>query len=310
MTQPDHSAAAALTTPSPSSPLTGLDAVAARKGMSPRQKTLVVRIVQYVVFVGVVLAVVFTANWHQLGQVFARSDVLRITFTSTTDVTLGTSKHVINGLLLALCNTIVYSVGAFIIGLLLGTVLALMKLSSVGPYRWVATIYVELFRGLPALVVLLIFGMLPVAFPGLQFPLDPYGTVWLALGMVYAAYMSETIRAGIQAVPKGQIEAARTLGMPAGMATRRIVLPQAFRIITPPLTNDLVSLVKDSSLVYILGLTAQGFELTKFGRNLQNANANLTPIALAGLCYLVITVPLGFLVRHMENKSATRAGAR
>jgi polar amino acid transport system permease protein len=87
-------------------------------------------------------------------------------------------------------------------------------------------------------------------------------------------------------------------------------LPQAFRIITPPLTNDLISLIKDSSLVYIIGLTAQSFELTKFGRNLQNANANLTPLAMAGLCYLVITVPLGILVRHMERSAAAKAGQR
>jgi len=106
------------------------------------------------------------------------------------------------------------------------------------------------------------------------------------------------------------VEAARTLGMPTGMATRRIVLPQAFRIITPPLTNELISLVKDSSLIYIVGLTAQGFELAKFGRNLSNANANLTPLMMAGLCYLVITIPLGYLVRHMEASAAAKGGQK
>jgi polar amino acid transport system permease protein len=287
-----------------------LDLVAAQTGLSPRKKALISRTIQYAVFALVVIAVIWKANWHELGQVFWRSDMLKNTVTASTDWANGPVHHAINGLLLAFGNTLAYSIGAFIIGLVLGTVLALMKLSKVGPYRWVATLYVEIFRGLPALVVLLIFSMLPLAFPGMVMPLDPYGTVWVALGMVYAAYMSETIRAGIQAVPKGQVEAARTLGMPEGMATRRIVLPQAFHIITPPLTNDLISLIKDSSLVYIIGLTAQGFELTKFGRNLANANANLTPLALAGLCYLVITVPLGILVRHMEKSAATKAGQR
>jgi polar amino acid transport system permease protein len=114
--------------------------------------------------------------------------------------------------------------------------------------------------------------------------------------------MAETIRAGIQAVPKGQVEAARSLGMPSGVATRKIVLPQAFRIITPPLTNELILLVKDSSLVYILGLSRTAFELTKYGRDIANTNANLTPLVIAGFCYLLITLPLSMVVRRMEAR--------
>jgi len=292
----------------PAAALLAADTAALVKaGLSPRKRSLIVRTIQYVVFAALILGLLFSANWPQIKAVFFRGDMIASTVTNTVTVGGGT---VVKALLMAFANTLAYSVGAFVLGLLLGTVLALMKLSQIGPYRWVATLYIEIFRGLPALVVLLIFGMLPLAFTGLVLPLDPYGTVWAALGMVYAAYMSETIRAGIQAVPKGQVEAARTLGMPSGMATRRIVLPQAFRIITPPLTNDLISLVKDSSLVYILGLTAQGFDLTKFGRNLANANANLTPLMMAGLCYLVITVPLGFLVRRMEAQAAAKGGQK
>jgi len=300
MSTPAPPATAAL----PAADLTG----AGPARLSPRKRSLIVRTIQYVAFVAVIAIMLFSMNWPQIRTVFFRGDMIASTFTNT--VTLGGGNLVVRALLMAFANTLAYSVGAFVLGLVLGTVLALMKLSQVAPYRWVATIYIEIFRGLPALVVLLIFSMLPLAFKGLVMPLDPYGTVWVALGMVYAAYMSETIRAGIQAVPKGQVEAARTLGMSSGMATRRIVLPQAFRIITPPLTNDLMSLVKDSSLVYILGLTAQGFELTKFGRNLANANANLTPLMMAGLCYLVITLPLGFLVRRMEAQAATKAGQK
>ena len=85
------------------------------------------------------------------------------------------------------------------------------------------TLFALLSSPTAALIVLLAFGLLSVAFPGLRFPLEPYGTVWTALGMVSAAYMAETIRAGIQAVPKGQVEAARSLGMPSEMAMRRIV---------------------------------------------------------------------------------------
>lgn len=265
-------------------------AVAPRKKMSPRKRAQRIRWAQYAVLVAVLIAAIFTIDGAQVQRVFFRLDLIQVTLTS--------------GLPRAFLNTIIYTAGAFVFGLALGTVLALMRLSQVGPYRWLATVYIEFFRGVPAIIVLLAFGLMSVAFPGLRFPLDPYGTVWTALGIVSAAYMAETIRAGILAVPKGQVEAARSLGMPSGTAMRRIVLPQAFRIITPPLTNELILLTKDSSLVYVLGLTAAAFELTKFGRDISNSNGNLTPLVVAGFCYLLITLPLTFLVRRMEAKSA------
>jgi polar amino acid transport system permease protein len=125
----------------------------------------------------------------------------------------------------------------------------------------------------------------------------------VGLVVTYAAYMAETLRAGIQAVPKGQMEAARSLGMSQGRAMISVVVPQAFRIILPPLTNELILLTKDSSLVYILGLSLSGYELTKFGRESMNSASNLTPIIVVGLCYLLITVPLSIVVRRMESRS-------
>ena len=263
---------------------------ATRARMSPRRRAQLLRWVQYAVLAIVLLVAVFAANWHQIIDVFFRGNLVVDTLTTS----LGT----------AFKNTVVYTAGAFVFGLVVGTLLALMRLSSIAPYRWIAGIYIEFFRGLPAIVVLIAFSLLPLAFPGMIIPFDPYGTVWIALGIVVSAYMAETIRAGIQAVPKGQLEAARSLGMPAGRAMRSIVLPQAFRIILPPLTNELIMLVKDSSLAYILGLSTEGFELTKYGRDLANTNANLTPLVVAGLCYLVITLPLTLVVRRMEAKTA------
>lgn len=259
-----------------------------RAKLSPRKRAQRLRWLQYALLAAVILAVVLVADWPQIQKVFFRSDLIQDTLTQ--------------GLPNALKNTIVYTIGAFVFGLVNGTILALMRLSSVGPYRWLSTAYIEFFRGLPAIVVLIAFGLLPLAFPGMLIPFDPYGTVWLALGLVASAYMAETIRAGIQAVPKGQIEAARSLGMPSGTATRKIVLPQAFRIVTPPLTNELILLVKDSSLAYILGLSGSAFELTKYGRDLANTNANLTPLVIAGFCYLLITLPLSIVVRRMEAR--------
>lgn len=265
------------------------DAAPAR-GVSPRKRAQRIRVVQYVVLVLVVVGILTQIDFSATKDAFFRGDMINKTLTE--------------GLGRAIWNTIRYTLGAFVLGLVAGTVLALMRLSQVAPYRWISGVYIEFFRGLPALLVLLIFNLMPLALPGVVIPFGTAGVVWLGLGIVASAYMAETIRAGIQAVPKGQLEAARSLGMSPGQANRKVVLPQAFRIILPPLTNELILLVKDSSLVYILGLDSASFDLTKYGRDLANTNANLTPLIIVGLGYLIITVPLTFLVRRMEARQA------
>ena len=128
----------------------------------------------------------------------------------------------------------------------------------------------------------------------------------VALGLVSSAYIAETLRAGLQAVPKGQIEAARSLGMPAWRAMITIVIPQAFKIVLPPLTNEVILLTKDSSLAFILGAMAAQYEITKFGRDgLPQLGAGITPLIVAGALYLVITIPLSLVARKFESRSAT-----
>ena len=118
------------------------------------------------------------------------------------------------------------------------------------------------------------------------------------------AYLAETIRAGIQAVPKGQVEAARSLGLSHTATMRSVVIPQAFRVVIPPLTNELVLLLKDTSLLSVLGVTIADKELTKFGRDAANQGFNGTPLIIAGIMYLVITVPLTRLVAVLERRNA------
>ncbi|MFE5037381.1 amino acid ABC transporter permease [Streptomyces sp. NPDC056683] len=261
-----------------------------RKGLSRRQKHRLSRGAQYVVFVGAVVAFAVGADWGRLQNQFAQWDIARQMFPDV--------------ITLALKNTVLYTLSGFVVGLALGMVIALMRLSSVGPYRWLAGIYIEIFRGLPALLIFIFIGVaVPLAFPGTEIVGGTYGKVALALGLVAAAYMAETIRAGIQAVPKGQLEAARSLGFSPARAMVSIVIPQAFRIILPPLTNELVLLFKDSSLVLFLGVTLEERELSKYGRDLASTTANSTPILVAGLCYLLVTIPLGFVVRRMEAKA-------
>ncbi|MEV0279681.1 amino acid ABC transporter permease [Streptomyces sp. NPDC050610] len=256
--------------------------------MSRRQRSRAIRAVQYAVLAAVLLTLVFAADWGEIRRAFFDAEVAKAQFPDIITT--------------ALVNTVIYTLLGFGFGLLLGLLLALMRLSEVPPYRWLAVAYIEFFRGVPTLLVFIALGFgVPLAF---QVAINQYATVMLALGLVGAAYMAETIRAGIQAVPKGQTEAARSLGMSQSRAMVSIVIPQAFRIVLPPLTNELILLTKDSSLVYLLGLSLDQYELSKFGRDALNQNRSLTPILIAGLCYLVITLPLGHLVRRLEARTA------
>lgn len=259
--------------------------------LTRRQRRRVSQGVQYALFGAVLVLIGVTADWGRLQNQFAQKDLALRLFPEIITT--------------ALRNTVVYTMSGFLLGLVLGLVVAMMRLSSVAPYRWVAGVYIELFRGLPALLIFIFVGVaVPLAFPGTAIPGGTYGKVALGLGLVAAAYMAETIRAGIQAVPKGQLEAARSLGFSHARAMVSIVIPQAFRIVIPPLTNELVLLFKDSSLVLFLGVTLQERELTKFGRDLASQSANSTPILVAGLCYLLVTVPLSFVVRRLEARAA------
>ncbi|MDJ1132942.1 amino acid ABC transporter permease [Streptomyces iconiensis] len=256
--------------------------------MRRRNRTRLIRTVQYGVLVAAVLAFALAADWGELRRAFFDLGVARAQFPEV--------------VVTALVNTVVYTMIGFGFGLALGLLLALMRLSRVPPYRWLAVGYIEFFRGIPALLVFIALGFgVPLAF---QVSINQYVTVMLALGLVGAAYMAETIRAGIQAVPKGQTEAARSLGMSQSRAMVSIVIPQAFRIVLPPLANELILLTKDSSLVYLLGLSMDQYELTKFGRDALNQHHSLTPILIAGLFYLALTLPLGHLVRRLEARTA------
>lgn len=255
--------------------------------LSKRKRAKYFRQAQYGLLALIALAIAFTANWSEISRTFFNVKTAGDMFPDLITV--------------ALKNTILYTVFGFALALALGLVLALMKMSSVAPYRWIATIYIEFFRGVPALLVFLAFTVaVPLAF---QLKFTDLSVVSLALGLVGAAYISETVRAGIQAVPKGQVEAARSLGMSRGRAMITIVIPQAFRIILPPLTNELILLVKDSSLVYIIGLARDQYELLKFGREFLSRSPTLTPILVVGVTYLIITLPLGYLSRYLERRA-------
>lgn len=256
--------------------------------MSKRKRAQVFRGVQYAILIVIVLLVAIFANWGRIADTFFDLEDAKAMFPDVITI--------------AFVNTILYTASGFALGLVLGLVLALMRLSSVAPYRWIAGAYIEFFRGLPALLVLLAIGYgIPLAFPGTF--LDKYTAVAIGLGIVSSAYIAETLRAGILAVPKGQIEAARSLGMSQARTTVTVVIPQAFKIILPPLTNELIMLTKDSSLAYVLGASLDELELTQFARQEMNTAGSLTPFVVAGVCYLAITIPLSYLSRHLERRT-------
>ncbi|MER5624588.1 amino acid ABC transporter permease [Streptosporangium sp. NPDC002544] len=262
----------------------------AGSGLSPRKRQQISRAVQYVVLAAVAVFLALTIEWGELGKNFARLDVAEKTLPELFTI--------------ALKNTIIYSVGGFVFAFLLGLLFALMRMSSVRPYRWIAIAYIEIFRGLPALLIFLLILFLPLALSGFQVPGGTYGEGILGLTIVGSAYMAETLRAGLQAVPKGQMEAARSLGMSYTRAMVSIVIPQAVRIVIPPTTNQFVSLLKDSSLVLFLGVSGDYVELTKFGNDMASTHANATPILVVGVTYLLVTIPLGYLASRLEKRQA------
>lgn len=153
-----------------------------RKGLSRSRRRALSQGAQYALFVAAVVAFAVSADWARLKNQFAQGDIAEEMFPDV--------------ITLALKNTVLYTLSGFVFGLVLGMVIALMRLSSVGPYRWFAGVYIEIFRGLPALLIFIFIGVaVPLAFPGTEIPGGTYGKVALALGLVAAAYMAETIRA-------------------------------------------------------------------------------------------------------------------
>ena len=246
----------------------------------------------YAVLIAIVIWVAVTSNWAKLGPLFFNPEVAAKMFPQIITI--------------ALVNTLWFTAVAFVAGLLLGILLALLKMSSIGPFRWIATAWIELFRGLPAvLTIFAVAFIVPIA-SGVRGQAlgGPVVLGLIGLILVASAYMAETIRAGLQAVPKGQTEAARSLGMSPMKTTFWIVVPQGFRIIIPPLTNEFVLLLKDTSLLFVAGTFIWSKELTAFARDATTQNSNATPLVMAAILYLIVTIPLTRFTAWLERRMA------
>ncbi|MEU0789459.1 amino acid ABC transporter permease [Amycolatopsis sp. NPDC005961] len=204
-----------------------------------------------------------------------------------------------------LLNTLVLSVSSALIGTVFGMLLAVMGLSAKWWLRWPARIYTDVFRGLPAILTILLIGQGLGTLARDVVGTNPYPMGILALSLIAAAYIGEIFRAGIQSVEKGQLEAARALGMGYAKSMLLVIIPQGVRRVLPALVNQFIALVKDSSLVYVLGLLSGQRELFRIGQDLAATTGNLSPLVAAGVFFLVITVPLTHLVNHIDKKLRT-----
>ena len=214
--------------------------------------------------------------------------------------------------------TIILTVLAMLVGTALAITMAIMRQSVNPVLRWVAMAYIWFFRGTPIYTQLIFWSLLPTLYPTLSFGVPFLGSLWgweitfdtatyftpfwmafIGLGLNEGAYLAEIMRAGLLSVPKGQWEAATALGMPRATIFRRIILPQAMRVIVPPIGNETISMLKTTSLVAAIPFT---LELTFIAR--QRGQATFAPVPLliaAAIWYLVITSLLMWIQSFIEK---------
>jgi polar amino acid transport system permease protein len=226
-------------------------------------------------------------------------------------------RSILRGVLTTLKLTIV----AMLVGAALGTLLAIMRLSENPVLRWTSGIYVWFFRGTPILVQLLGWYFLASVLPEIRLgiPFGPTLATWstndvitpfmaaiLGLGLNEAAYMAEIVRAGIGGVDAGQSEAAEALGMSPAQAYRRVILPQASRLIIPPTANETITMLKQSSLVVVLGM----LDLTGTAQAIYSRNFQQIPLLLvASIWYLALTTVLTYVQMRLERRMSRGSAA-
>ncbi|GGL04036.1 ABC transporter substrate-binding protein/permease [Nocardia jinanensis] len=202
-------------------------------------------------------------------------------------------------------NTLILALVSGALGTVIGMLLAVAGISRTRWLRWPARVYTDIFRGLPAVVIILLIGLgIGPVVSGLTGN-NPYWLGAVALALLASAYIGEIFRSGIQSVEPGQLEAARAIGFGYRQAMTLVVIPQGVRRVLPALMNQFIALIKDSSLIYFLGLLATQRELFAVGRDLNAQTGNLSPLVAAGLVYLLLTIPLTHLVNYIDRRMRT-----
>ena len=206
---------------------------------------------------------------------------------------------VVRGLVVNLQLTLIGGIAIGIIALALA-LLRTTKSPALTPFRFIATAYIDIFRGAPLILIILLvgFGVPALRIQGLTSNVIVLGTI--AVVLTYSAYVAEVIRSGILSVHQSQRAAARSLGLTSRQAMRYVILPQAIRRVIPPLLNDFVSLLKDTGLVSILGVT----DAVRAAQINASRTFNYTPYVVAAILFLLITIPLTrYIDRHIRLRS-------
>ena len=191
--------------------------------------------------------------------------------------------------------TVFFSATSEIIGIIVGLVTSVIRVTRIKVLSQLAVVYVDLFRGTP-LLMQIIFVYYALPYLGINLPAIVAGIV--ALSVNSGAYVSEIFRAGIESIDKGQTEAARSLGMSYMQAMRYVVIPQTIKRVLPPLTNEFVALIKDSSLLSVIAIA----ELMRTAKEMMTWKMNPSSLTAAAIIYLIITLPLTRYVSYMEKK--------
>lgn len=194
--------------------------------------------------------------------------------------------------------TLKASVFALILSFILGVIIAVFRISTVKPLRWFGTAYVEYIRNIPLLILVFVFYN---GLPSIGVNLDSFMAGGLGLGIYTSAFIAEAIRAGIQSVPKGHVEAARSSGLTYLQTMRFVVLPQAIKIVLPPLGNQFINLVKNSS---IFGVIAGGDLMYQADIINSETFQTVSVYLFVALFYLLLTIPLSLFVNYLERRLA------
>jgi len=187
-----------------------------------------------------------------------------------------------------------------VLSLPLGLLLSLARLSKYRPLSFLVEIYIWLMRGTPLMLQLLfVYYALPLI-PYIGITLPDFGAAIIAFVLNYAAYFAEIFRSGIQSIERGQYEASKVLGMTYVQTMRRIILPQMIKRVLPPISNETITLVKDTSLIYILAMN----DLLRTARNIVQREFDMTPFIIAGVFYLAMTLVLTWMFNKLERRYA------
>lgn len=203
-------------------------------------------------------------------------------------------------LLSGVALTIIVTLGSLILSTLLGLVWALMRVSGIPALSWSSAAVINVIRGIPIIVLLF---YLYFVMPDLGIALTALQAAIIGLGIAYSAYQAENFRAGMEAIDKGQIEAAQAIGMGWWLTMWRVVLPQAVRVVLPPYGNIMIMMLKDSSQASTITVA----ELALQGKLIASSTfKNTSVFTLVALMYLTMSIPLILLVRHFEKQAARR----